>query len=136
VRQILLVLVLAVLAAGCGLLGGDDIAVGDCVEQLEGEDGVEYAAIDCDRPHDLEVVGVLDAGELGSRWPGDAELSRWAFQRCAQEFETYAGQPYGTSPLDLEILGPSEGEWADGGREVLCGAGRLDGEQQRGSITD
>jgi hypothetical protein len=136
VRQVVGVIVLAMLAAGCGLLGGEDITTGDCLEHTPAGEAERYAVIDCDRPHDLEVVGILDAGSLGSQWPGDAELSRWAFQQCAEAFEEYTGQPYGTSPLDLEIIGPSEESWADGDRAVLCGAGQLDGQQRRGSITD
>ncbi len=127
-------LAVLVLGAGCG--GGDDREVGTCLERVEGDSGSELEAIDCDRPHELEVVGIVDAGEIGAQWPGAAELSRWAFQRCAEAFEDYVGEPYASSPLDLELFAPSQEEWQDGQREVVCAAGDLDGQPSRGSITD
>lgn len=128
------VAVLALLMAGCGFFGDDEITVGTCLERVEEDAGEVLSPIDCERPHELEVVGILDADELGSDWPGDGPLSRWAFQECADAFEEYVGQPYGTSTLDLDIDGPTEQSWAEGDREVRCAATHLDGEQRRGSI--
>ena len=105
------------------------------MERVEGDSGPELAAVDCDRPHDLELVGIVDGDDLGSEWPGEAELSRWAFQRCAEAFEDYVGEAYGSSLLDLELLAPSEEDWSSGQREVRCAAGTLDGVQSRGSIS-
>lgn len=122
------------LAATCGG-GGEEIDIGTCLQRAEAQDGM-LSPVDCDRPHVLEIVGILDAGEdLGDDWPGDAVVSRWAFQGCADAFEEYVGEPFGTSTLDLEIDGPTQESCSDGVPEVLGSAGSLDGEPLRGSIS-
>lgn len=127
---------LVVLTAGCGLFGGDEVAVGSCLDRGEaGDDGrtaVELVA--CDRPHDLEVVGLLAADELGDDFPGEDELSRWSLQRCVEAFEEHIGTPYGRSPLELDVAAPTAEQWEEGRRDVRCSAMTGDGSQLTGEV--
>jgi len=125
---------IAVSAAGCGLFDDDGIEVGSCLNRDESADGVTYETIDCERPHDLEVVGLLDADELGADYPGETALSRWAFEACAAAFEAFVGEPYGRSLLELDVRGPTEQAWSDGQRGVRCSAISADGSELSGSV--
>lgn len=122
---------MAVLAAGCSLFGGDELAVGGCLDRgAEADDGrVVVESVACDRPHDLEVVGLLDAAGLGEEFPGEDALSRWSLQRCVEAFEDHVGTPYGRSPLELDVAAPTEAQWAQGRRDVRCSAMTGDGTQ-------
>lgn len=128
---------LALLAAGCGLFGSDDMAVGSCLVRGEAdEDGrTSVALAACDRPHDLEVVGLLRADEFEGEFPGEDPLSRWAFQQCIEAFEDYVGEPYGRSTLELDIAAPDEEQWQAGNRQVRCSVMPLDGQQRSSSVT-
>jgi hypothetical protein len=121
---------------GCGWFGDDDPGLGTCLQRGEADEAgqVEHEPIDCDRPHDLQVVGLLDGSELGGSFPGDTEVSRWAFDRCVLAFEDYVGVPYGRSLLELEIEAPGADDWRSGRQQVRCTVGRGDGQPLVGSL--
>jgi hypothetical protein len=105
-----------------------------CLERVDdGEDGVSTEVVDCDRPHDLEVVEVLEIDAF-DEYPGDAEVTRWTFERCVERFEEYVGEPYGSSLLDLDVAVPDEGLWRDGDRTARCGVTNADGSRRDRSV--
>lgn len=141
VRTMFACVAVATVAAGCGLLPDEQVELGSCLNRTEasddGSDDTSRAAVEdiaCDRPHDLEVVGRLDASELGADFPGDQALSRWAFSGCVAAFEEYAGTAFGRSTMEIEVAGPSESQWEDGVRSVRCDASTLDGQPRESSI--
>lgn len=127
---------LALLLAGCGLLGDDELRAGSCLQRGEtDEDGrTSMTVTACDRPHDVEVISLLHADELDGDFPGDDALSRWAFQQCIDAFEEYVGEAYGRSTLEIDIAAPTETQWEDGRRDVRCGVISLDGKPLTSSV--
>lgn len=117
---------------GCGLFGDGDVAAGTCLERVVEDGEVTSHVVECDRPHDVEVIGVVEV-EGFEGYPGDGELSRWAFERCVAVFEDYVGTSFTASPLDLDVVVPDEGAWGRGAT-VRCGVMSADGGRRVGSV--
>ena len=129
------VVVLALLVAGCGLLGDDgddgavgvlDVEAGQCFTapgEVQAE-LTELTSVPCDSEHDQEayaVVGYTAAGgEEADAFPGADTLTRFADGACAQEFGEYVGTNYLDSRLFFTYLLPSVRGWEDGDTEVVC----------------
>ncbi len=129
-RRSVVMAVAAAALSGCGFFGDDDLEAGSCLEFVQDAEGeVSTSTIDCDRPHHLEVIGLVEVDGFEEH-PGDAEVSRWVFARCAAIFEDYVGQPYGTSQLDLDVAVPDEAAWDDGARTARCAVGNPDGSRR------
>jgi hypothetical protein len=119
-----------------------DIEVGDCIvypEETSAEQSTETTdapseieTVSCDQPHDSEVYTVFDLPD--GDFPGDEEVVAAADERCAGDFESFVGNSYDNSVLDIEYFFPSEESWSfDGDREVACMVYHLEGEQLTGS---
>jgi len=110
-----------------------DLVAGDCV------DGGSFAAgatgevtdtqiADCAAEHDGEVVGVVTYTQGPSDpYPGPDQVAAYADEQCAIAFEAYVGVAYGSSPLQMVSLWPTDASWAAGDREAVCVAFSPDG---------
>lgn len=132
----------AAVAAVAGLAGcSDDVSVfradvGDCmVRPPEGEvEGLDV--IDCNREHLGEIVGIVEHEDV--EFPGAAQLSAEAFERCRPLLEAYIGDPELADDFGIVPLSPTEESWnaelAD--RESLCIAVPVDLAPFTGSLRD
>jgi hypothetical protein len=97
-----------------------ELAVGDCLNQKNLEDGVASTdpLVDCDESHDLEVFAslTLDEGD----YPAVETLVTFGTKKCANEFATFVGLDFGISALDFQYYYPTESSWANGDRGVDC----------------
>lgn len=113
------------------------LSVGDCYDdQLDDDGGRDHSrppeVVDCGGPHDNEVVAVqpYDA-EPGSAYPSDDEWSEVFGDICIPPYQEYVGIDEAPLALNGFHVRPTEQEWADGARAVVCVAylpgGRLVG---------
>lgn len=103
-----------------------DMAVGDCIEDIEsifgGADSVDQVTkvgvIDCGQPHNAEVYHAEDLPD--GDFPGMTELTAQSEQICLDNFEAFAGEPYLQSDLEVTYFHPTEQSWGYGDRTVNC----------------
>lgn len=113
-----------------------EIEVGDCYNVPNDPDATFYDVVDCDRPHDEELIGVffLPQGPEAP-YPGDNAVSAAADRRCqGVVFRDYVGIPFGESELDAFGLGPVEESWDVDDRLVQCIATSADVSKLEGSL--
>jgi hypothetical protein len=122
------------LAAGCG--GGFELSVGDCVRTPEDPDVVTGAAevtvVDCDEPHELEVIHVFSPGP--DEVAGDALLDAVVDECLGSAFEGYLGVPAEESEWRLLPIPPSDADLERGDRRVVCTVRPPDGGTTEGSV--
>jgi hypothetical protein len=88
--------------------------------------------VDCDEPHDNEVIANEDL--TGSDYPGQEQVENRASQICYDQFAPYVGISYEESIYDIGWLFPTADTWAAGDREVICFAYDLEFAKITGSI--
>jgi hypothetical protein len=86
---------------------------GTCLNDIQ-----EPEIVPCDEPHDAELFAVVRLD--GTTFPGNDGVTREGGRLCLPEFEPYVGGPVGTSDLAVINVGPNEGSWRAGEREVAC----------------
>jgi hypothetical protein len=105
--------------ADVGGVGGDGLTVGHCLAEFP--DAAELVSIEplpCSEPHSDEIYA---SGSLADgAYAGTSAIEVAARNLCLGEFAAFVGIPYEDSVLDIGYLTPTEKEWADGEREVLC----------------
>lgn len=140
--------VVALLAAGCGLLepipedarrdessgqitaAADadvfQLVVGDCLAE-EGPEGEvsSVPTVPCSEPHSTEVFFVSEVDD--AEFPGDDAMGTRSEELCYDEFEGFVGMAYEDSVLDFSSLLPTESSWGMGDREITCLLVDLDG---------
>ncbi len=111
-----------------------DLEVGSCYDLPSGDVVEEVRVVDCDEPHDQEVIALVQypAGP-GEEFPGSEEIGAFADDECTSQFEQYVGVPYAESELLGFALMPTAETWPVGDREIVC-AVYLEDEQLDGSV--
>ena len=109
--------------------------VGDCIETIGLGSVSELPTVDCDEPHDAQVIGVFDHD--GDDFPGDAAIQEEAAARCIELFEEFVGAPFTETSLSPSSVNPTEQTWNEADdRETICFATLDDGSQLTESIED
>jgi hypothetical protein len=100
--------------------GQIELAVGDCINQKDLEDGIASTdpLVPCSEPHDLEVFASLTLAD--GDYPAVETLVTYGAKECASEFTTFVGLDFGISALDFQYYYPTESSWANGDRGVDC----------------
>jgi len=110
-----------------------DLVAGGCVTGSSFAAGAtgqvtDTQVADCATSHDGEVVGVVTYTEgPADAYPGEDQVAGYAESQCAIAFEAYVGVAYGSSPLQMVSLWPTESSWTSGDREAVCVAFSPDG---------
>lgn len=110
-----------------------DLAAGDCVTGSSFAAGAageitDTRVADCTAEHDGEVVGVVTYTQGPAEpYPGPDQVAAYADEQCAIAFGAYVGAAYGSSPLQMVSLWPTDASWAAGDREAVCVAFSPDG---------
>ncbi len=97
-----------------GLIPGvcfDDVLAGDHFDF-----SVPPAVVDCDAPHDNEIVALVDLG-AGSHPAGVGELVADA---CAHEYEAFLGRPIEQTLLLPFAIAPDGTDWEAGAHHGVC----------------
>jgi hypothetical protein len=109
-----------------GTVGVRELRAGLCIDVPDEEQVFEVPELDCDEPHDAEVYAVRELE--GASYPGDEAVQQQALAVCAGDaFEEYFAVPFDESSLDATFLFPTEDNWGDGYRDVVCAAVNVNG---------
>jgi serine/threonine protein kinase len=103
-------------AAGLGCYAGDDVS------SLE--------AIDCAQAHSVEVFAQVDLGSDGDGYPETSAMSRVAKESCREKSQALKPEV----EITVAALMPTEGAWKQDKQDVLCIAGRTDGDDMTGTL--
>ncbi len=115
-------------------------AVGDCMNDAgvdpDADAVASLDAADCDRPHDSEVIGLVQIDGLA--YPGDEEVIAQSETLCLEAFEKWTGGDYADQPdLEFSYYTPTASGWLTGDSTTMCTAyavGQLTGTT-RGAAT-
>jgi hypothetical protein len=103
------------------------LAKGDCFDAPGGLEGDTYDVdpVSCEGGHDGEVFAVVTLP--GGAFPGDAEITDIADERCYALQDQYAMDSW-AMPADVDVyfLMPSRDSWRYGDRAITCVFGNTD----------
>lgn len=110
------------------------LKVGQCFDGREGAHLQSYVwTWPCAEDHEAEVIAIAPLTD--DVYPGLAPLKVRAIDLCRREFQTYVGEPWETSALDVLAFYPTSHEWrARANRRVVCAAQDVSGDYLRGSL--
>lgn len=111
-------------------------AIGTCYIGFEPGSGTDHdeVSIDCDEPHDAEVMASLEHPVGG--YPGQEALHAFATDECLARFEAYVGLPYEDSAMGLFTSFPQRLGWYKGDHSITCYVNDYEGEMLTGSAKD
>lgn len=105
------------------------LAVGDCLDGMEGDLHSGVASVPCSAGHDWEVYA--ETGLDGTEFPGDDVIVADAEELCGAAFGPFVGLPEvdaASSELGYTYVTPTEADWAEAGhRSIVCLIGDMDG---------
>jgi len=111
------------------------LTVGDCFDQTHslqnGLPVVTTTKLSCNLPHEFEVYHRLEfpAGHPAI-YPGDNVVRDFALESCYRVFDTWVGEKFEVSALDIEVLTPTQDNFEDSVaryRGIQCLVHRTDG---------
>jgi hypothetical protein len=105
-------------SSGARVISVEALAVGECFDDGFEEDEVYRRP--CTSSHDGELISnvTLPAGP----YPGDRPVEDLARAGCDAEFNKYVGNTVTASELQSSFWTPTEDQWEDGDRLVICAA--------------
>jgi hypothetical protein len=106
-------------AAGSDYLA-DQFAVGDCLDiaDISAEEVSGIEGRPCNREHEYEVIFTGPAEGVG--YPTDAAFDDFFAVNCIPAFESYVGEAFEESVLDIFWLIPTREAWRQGDRTIQC----------------
>jgi uncharacterized protein DUF4190/putative regulator of septum formation len=110
----------------------DDLAVGECFD--DGSEEGEALRRPCSEAHDGEIFGGLPLAD--GPYPGDDEVDEDAESTCAAAFTPYVGRSTATSELEMSYWAPTEYQWDNYDRLVVCAAYGPGGDTLIGTVKD
>lgn len=98
-----------------------DLVEGDCVEntdRLTSFSLSDLTPIPCSEPHEAQVVGTVDVGDEGDRYPGESALRFRGSLACSE----LAGDVQAANPqLTAQLILPDDDLWDDqDNRKIVC----------------
>ncbi|MEV4535876.1 septum formation family protein [Asanoa sp. NPDC049518] len=143
IMQVAVVVSLAIAAVGCfGVLNhidqrslhrdeyrkaADSLRLGQCVKELpDGDSVLNVTAIDCAKPHEAEVIGIVQLDGLRP-FPTDDDLVDIQEDECAEELTKWAPAFVSDETVDVGVLYPEQRSWDLGERTITCFAAFTDG---------
>jgi hypothetical protein len=120
---------------GGGNVDAFNVRVGDCFDSVNSSnDGVSSVpGVPCAEPHDYEAFAVFDVSI--ESYPSDEEMYELSYYSCMEHFESFVGNDYESSSLEITTLYPSSESWAQDDREVVCAIYDMNDNQLVGSAS-
>lgn len=116
-----------------GMIQVDNLRVGDCANDLEGEGDVFIVdAVPCAEPHTGEVIDLVTVN--GETFPGDDALEEQAEEDCVDALEDTSERAFEDESYSIYWIQPSQETWADDDRTIVCMVTTDDARS--GSVTD
>lgn len=103
------------------------LEVGDCYNEVSGDEVTTVPIVDCAVAHDYEVFFEfsLPEGDL----PSSDDISAAVEENCVPEFANFIGLDYYTSTdIDITWFEPTQESWDNGDRLVTCAVYDLSGQ--------
>ena len=118
---------------GGGSVDAFNVQVGDCFNDVSSYDeGIaSVPGVPCSEPHDNETFAVFDVSF--SNYPVDGNMDELAYSSCMERFESFVGNEYESSTLEISTMYPSPDSWDENDREVVCAVYDMNAEQLVGS---
>lgn len=113
----------------------NNLVVGDCISDFleSNSDGKSDSVFlvqvgECEEPHAMEVFATSDSvyADTGALYVGEDAAFNMGIERCAERFESFIGEPYGSLPLEIWAFVPNSRTWKQGHRRVICIVGHFD----------
>lgn len=121
-----------------GAIGLDEsqLLQNDCFDRVEvldqGRPQTITTRLRCNESHHFQVFHLLAyPAEHPSVYPGDEVVRQFATESCYREFETWVGQEYEISVLDISVIIPNQEEFEGDNsryRSIHCLVDRQDGD--------
>ena len=115
----------------------------ECIENFFPSNDGEFREVlfvrttNCTNPHAYEVFAVGSSVFGESEYPGVEAVFAQAQSYCQQQYSSFIGGDFATSPWEVWTFAPTEGRWDDGERSVQCIVGNVDQETLRtGTLKD
>jgi hypothetical protein len=118
---------------GGGSVDAFNIQVGDCFNDSStfADEVSSVPGVPCSDPHDNEAFAVFDVSV--ETYPADEAMYELAHNSCMERFESFVGNDYQSSTLDITTMYPSSESWQQNDREVICAVFDMDAKQLVGS---
>jgi hypothetical protein len=101
------------------VIGGPDLAAGDCID-IAGGSAERFILADCAVAHDGEVVQRLIHPAAGTDYPGPVALTAWLGNQCSEQAADYLGAPLLQTTLEARSNVPTIDEWVAGDGGITC----------------
>lgn len=112
-----------------------DLREGDCFDEPDADEVADVTTVPCAQPHDLEVYLTFTLPmDDDAPFPDDATLESHVDDTCLPAFDTFVGQAFAESDLDVFTFEPTVESWAEGDRAVTCAVWTMDGSKLEGSV--
>lgn len=114
---------------GGGTVDAFNVQIGDCFNDTfeYDEEVTSVPGVPCSEPHDNETFAVFDLN-LDS-YPADDQMGQIAYESCLERFESFVGNDYESSALEINMMYPTTESWAANDREVVCAIFDMNGEK-------
>lgn len=123
---------------GEGAVDAFNIRLGDCFDDSstsfgDGSQQVnDLPGVPCAEPHDNEVYAVINL--TLPEFPEGDTIGEVAFDTCMTKFDTFVGNDYDSSSLDILTLYPTRDSWNQlNDREVVCAVYDMNSAKLSGS---
>jgi hypothetical protein len=116
-----------------------DISSGSCFVPIDETEPEFLHAIvhPCSEPHTLEQIHIFSFERaLGTPYPGEGTLDRFADERCWLAFIDYVGRRDADSIYNYAYLTMTETAWNGGERRIACALGADNQSMIEGSARD
>ena len=117
-----------------GTLDAFHVQVGDCFNDTSSNDDeiTSVPGVPCSDPHDNETFAVFDLG-IDSFLEEEDAMYELAYSSCKEHFESFVGNDYESSTLEITTMYPSAQSWQENDREVVCAIYDMDANKLVGS---
>jgi len=126
---------------GAGAIVGDGnvdafhIQLGDCFDDTSSDGGEvdSVPGVPCSQPHDNETYAVFDV--TNTTYPEGDGMAEIANNTCLEHFESFVGNDYQSSTLEIMTLYPTAQSWSQNNdREVVCAVYDMNAAKLEGSV--
>ena len=114
---------------GSGSVDAFNVQVGDCFNDTMSfnDEVTSVPGVPCTEPHDNEAFAVFDVDLDG--YPNEDDMGELAYNSCLTRFESFVGNEYDSSVLEINMIYPTSESWAQNDREVVCAVFDMNGEK-------
>jgi hypothetical protein len=118
-----------------GTVDAFQVRVGDCFDDSTSDTAgaiTSLPGVPCSEEHDNEAFAVV--GLTISSYPEGDAMAGLAYESCMERFESFVGNDYASSTLEIFPIYPTPESWEQDDREVICAIYDMDESKLVGSV--